>query len=281
MMKFSIRPLIPIFCAMATVAYAGSALGAAILTGDSAADGWTLIGNSRDSENVIFSRLANGSEPTDFDTYFTTFVLSASDSFNANSTDDVRGSDTGTLVTGSWMTGDRIIGLGINDASPDTQELTTAFFKLDFGGTGNWTPASTLDGNDGSASTSGGGPGSIGASTRSSGQFAPQGQTFTPALRSFAVVSGDTSDALDRRYSSLQFLVNYDALLRIDTSSITGFVSPEFGDVSKFVVNASGKGKGTDVVFSQAALFSTVPTPGTLALLLLGLVGTSIARERR
>lgn len=276
----SSKPLLFALYAVLALTSVGNANAGMLLSGDSENDGWSFVGNSRDATDVIYAR--GGS--TNFDSYFTDFTLSASDEFN--STNTVQGSPVGLLLSGTWQAGDRIIGLGISVVDGSNDMLNSAFFKLDFGGTGAWTAASSLDGADGNGSFSNGGQGSIIAQSIQSGNtFAPAGNAvrenganvsteFASALRSFAVITGDFF------YSDMQFLINYNELLRL------GIPAASFGEQSKFVINASGlingdntTPTGADIAFSRSLQATEVSSPGILSLFLLAMICVVLRRK--
>ena len=280
-----IRPLVYIICAAAAGISAGTALAApTTLTGISATDGWTSVGNSRGTSPLIWARNSStGAGPGNYDVYITNFTLNASDSFAGTG---FQGSASGALVGGTWQVGDRIIGLGASSAS----RFDSGFFKVDFGGTGNWTAATTLDGSGGNASFSAGGNGSIiSQAIQSSGltPFAPQangyrsgGATlnnidFSSALRSWAVLDANSNFFFNHQ----QWLVNYDALTRLNVPVAA------IGSTSKFSLGIFGEGGGADVAFSSRLIFptgtGTVPEPATLALVGLALASAAVISRRR
>lgn len=125
-----------------------SAALAVTLTGDPAADGWTLHGNSQ-----ALGIWGAQSQATNFDLYTTSFVLSSTDSVSGTD----RGNTAASLHLGSFQDGDRIFAIGVKWGGGQVG-YSTAFVKVDPNHTGSFQPASTLGGTDGrvSGATDGG-----------------------------------------------------------------------------------------------------------------------------
>ncbi len=262
-----------LFACLAALGSGAASAATVSLTGNPAADGWTLVGNSRDATNIIWAR----GNDTNYNAFITTFHLSAGQSFTGTG---FRGNDGGLQVSGGWQVGDRILGLGITS----TTNLGSATFKVDFGGAGSFAPAPVLDGVGGVASFgAGGGPGAIQAQSLQAipnGQYraldqqykdqagnvtaAGAGIEYESALRAWALVDGIDENSLT--FNEMAFLVNYDQLLRL------GMPVGAIGSISRFSMNADG----ADVSFSRALSFGATPSPvsapGALALVGLGLL---------
>lgn len=293
-MRFTTTTLSPWALAAAMLLGASSVSAAPVmLSGDAASDGWAFIGNSRQTTNPIWAR----DSVTNFNVYLTTFRLTAGSSFTPSAPSS--GNAVGSLISGSWLAGDRIIGLGITSLS----NLNSATFKVDFGGTGSFAAAPVLDGPGGVASFgAGAGNGSISSQSLQaipnfqykaidtqyknlSGTVvaAGTGVEYESALRSWALVDGSDPNAFT--YNEMEWLVNYDELLRLNMPVAA------IGTLSKFSMNASDidplnlRQRGADVSFSYALAFpdanSTVPEPGTIALAGLALLGMTLARRRK
>lgn len=257
--------------------------------------GWSSVGNSQTSGTWV-----KGSTSRTYDIYSTSFVLSAGQTVggtriaNGSAGNGVgyTGETAGSLFSGVWQAGDRIVGMGIQYTG--TTRGSTFFFHRDAGGN-NIAAASSFGANDGVHShnvgdsssymtTVAGNPrGQVrqysvwnGFSQNGSpeeGNFnVPYGNMPTAAFptRSFAVLDNGSMN----RITSAQFFINIDAILRSNGGATYG--DGDFGLDTRFGFwegDQVGPGGGfTQQIFA-------IPAPGAIALLgLAGVVGT---RRRR
>jgi len=255
--------------------------------------GWSSVGNSQTSGTWV-----KGSTSRTYDIYSTSFVLSAGQTVggtriaNGSAGNGVgyTGETAGSLFSGVWQAGDRIVGMGIQYTG--TTRGSTFFFHRDAGGD-NIAAASSFGANDGVFShdvgdsssymtTVAGNPrGQVrqysvwnGFSQNGSpeeGNFnVPYGNMPTAAFptRSFAVLENGSMDLT----KSVQYFVNIDAILRSNGGATFG--DGDFGPNTRFGFweGISGTGNFSQQIFA-------IPAPGAIALLgLAGVVGT---RRRR
>jgi hypothetical protein len=255
--------------------------------------GWSSVGNSQTSGTWV-----KGSTSRTYDIYSTSFVLSAGQTVggtriaNGSAGNGVgyTGETAGSLFSGVWQAGDRIVGMGIQYTG--TTRGSTFFFHRDAGGN-NIAAASSFGANDGVFShdvgdsssymtTVAGNPrGQVrqysvwnGFSQNGSpeeGNFnVPYGNMPTAAFptRSFAVLDNGSMDLT----KSVQYFVNIDAILRSNGGATFG--DGDFGPNTRFGFweGISGTGNFSQQIFA-------IPAPGAIALLgLAGVVGT---RRRR
>jgi hypothetical protein len=255
--------------------------------------GWSSVGNSQTSGTWV-----KGSTSRTYDIYSTSFVLSAGQTVggtriaNGSAGNGVgyTGETAGSLFSGVWQAGDRIVGMGIQYTG--TTRGSTFFFHRDAGGN-NIAAASSFGANDGVFShdvgdsssymtTVAGNPrGQVrqysvwnGFSQNGSpeeGNFnVPYGNMPTAAFptRSFAVLDNGSMDLT----KSVQYFVNIDAILRSNGGATFG--DGDFGPNTRFGFweGISGTGNFSQQIFS-------IPAPGAMAL--LGLAGLAGARRRR
>jgi hypothetical protein len=282
---------VAVLAATSSIAFAQSV----DINGGNSWAGWSSVGNSQTSGTWV-----KGSTSRTYDIYSTYFVLSAGQTVggtriaNGAAGDGVgyTGETAGSLFSGAWQAGDRIVGMGVQYTG--TTRGSTFFFHRDAGGN-NIAAASSFGANDGVFShdvgdsssymtTVAGNPrGQVrqysvwnGFSQNGSpeeGNFnVPYGNMPTAAFptRSFAVLDNGSMN----RITSAQFFINIDAILRSNGGATYG--DGDFGLDTRFGFwegDQVGPGGGfTQQIFA-------IPAPGALAL--LGLAGLAGARRRR
>jgi hypothetical protein len=282
---------VAVLAATSSIAFAQSV----DINGGNSWAGWNSVGNSQTSGTWV-----KGSTSRTYDIYSTYFVLSAGQTVggtriaNGAAGDGVgyTGETAGSLFSGAWQAGDRIVGMGVQYTG--TTRGSTFFFHRDAGGN-NIAAASSFGANDGVFShdvgdsssymtTVAGNPrGQVrqysvwnGFSQNGSpeeGNFnVPYGNMPTAAFptRSFAVLDNGSMN----RITSAQFFINIDAILRSNGGATYG--DGDFGLDTRFGFwegDQVGPGGGfTQQIFA-------IPAPGALAL--LGLAGLAGARRRR
>jgi hypothetical protein len=280
---------------LALLACASASAQSVDINGGNSWAGWSSVGNSQTSGTWV-----KGSTSRTYDIYSTYFVLSAGQTVggtriaNGAAGDGVgyTGETAGSLFSGAWQAGDRIVGMGVQYTG--TTRGSTFFFHRDAGGN-NIAAASSFGANDGVFShdvgdsssymtTVAGNPrGQVrqysvwnGFSQNGSpeeGNFnVPYGNMPTAAFptRSFAVLDNGSMN----RITSAQFFINIDAILRSNGGATYG--DGDFGLDTRFGFwegDQVGPGGGfTQQIFA-------IPAPGALAL--LGLAGLAGARRRR
>jgi hypothetical protein len=282
---------VAVLAATSSIAFAQSV----DINGGNSWAGWNSVGNSQTSGTWV-----QGSTSRTYDIYSTYFVLNAGQTVggtriaNGAAGDGVgyTGETAGSLFSGAWQAGDRIVGMGVQYTG--TTRGSTFFFHRDAGGN-NIAAASSFGANDGVFShdvgdsssymtTVAGNPrGQVrqysvwnGFSQNGSpeeGNFnVPYGNMPTAAFptRSFAVLDNGSMN----RITSAQFFINIDAILRSNGGATYG--DGDFGLDTRFGFwegDQVGPGGGfTQQIFA-------IPAPGALAL--LGLAGLAGARRRR
>ncbi len=271
-------------CCLAFVLCVSKGLSISI-TGNFATDGWISHGTSLD----LGKWAAGTTSGNHFNAYTKSFVLSNSD-FAASY---LVGNTSGLLADGaSWQVGDRIVGIGAE--STGLGFLSGIYYKVDFAGTGNWKPASTVGGNDGIS-------GSAASSTYGalwgyqhphtlykalphrytdlSGNMNLWGTTpnmidFTSAIKAYSLLGTPPGEGQSQNAITSQFLINYSQLERL------GVPIGDFGP-SKIVIGGYGQDWGQDMVIggSGGVNLNPVPEPGTV---LFGIGGAlAFLRKRR
>jgi hypothetical protein len=271
------------------------------INGGNSWTGWNSVGNSQTSGTWV-----QGSTNRTYDIFSTYFVLSAGQTVggtriaNGAAGDGVgyTGETAGSLFSGVWQAGDRILGMGIRYTG--TTRGSTFFFHRDAGGN-NIAAASSFGANDGVSNwdvgdtasymtTVAGNPrgqvrhyqvwnGFSQNGTPAEGNFtAPYSWNANPAFgptafpdfptRSFAVLDNGSMDLT----KSVQYFVNIDAILRSNGGATFG--DGDFGPNTRFGFWEGISGTGN---FSQQTF--AIPAPGAMAL--IGLAGLAGARRRR
>jgi len=266
--------------------------------------GWSSVGNSQTTGTWV-----QGSTTRTYDIYSTSFELNAGQSVggsriaNGAAGDGVgyTGETAGSLFSGVWQAGDRIVGIGIQYTG--TTRGSTFFFHRDAGGN-NIAAASSFGANDGVSTfdvgdtasymtTTAGNPrgqvryyalwnGFSQNGTPAEGNFtAPYSWNANPAFgptafpdfptRSFAVLDNG-SMALTK---SVQYFVNYDAILRSNGGATFG--DGDFGPNTRFGFweGISGTGNFSQQIFPVAA----VPEPASM--IVLGAGALALVRRRK
>jgi hypothetical protein len=287
----------------------GAALAAAALTtlshasvdinGGTSWGGWNAVGTAQTSG--IWLR---GATNRTFNIYQTAFTLDAGQTVGgarladgaAGDGSGYTGDSAGSLFSGSWQAGDRILGFGIQYTG--ATRGTTWFFHKDSGGN-NMFAASSFGAGDGQSSFDVGDTSSYIPNTavgmdpadrsrvrqysvwNGFSQFGSpeEGNFDTPfgtvaslamPVRSFSVLDAGSTTLS----TSLQYFINIDAVLRSNGGATYG--DGDFGPNTKFGF-FEGDLSGASGQFTQQ-IFS-IPAPGALAL--VGLAGLAGSRRRR
>ncbi|MEY3142207.1 MAG: hypothetical protein RLY21_700 [Planctomycetota bacterium] len=261
------------------------------INGGNSWSGWSSVGNSQTSGIWVV-----GSTARTFDIYSSNFVLSAGQTVGGTRLADgaagngtsYTGDSAGSLFSGSWQAGDRILGVGIQYTG--STRANQFFFLMDAGGN-NIQAASSFGAGDGTLSFDAGDTSSfIDASFNPyRGQvrqysvwngFSPNGSPengnyttpygVVPSLamptRAFTVLDTGSTTAS----KSMQFFWNIDAILRSNGGATYG--DGDFGVATRFGFYEAGASGGTAQIFP-------IPAPGAIAL--LGFAGFVGARRRR
>ncbi|MEJ5171543.1 MAG: PEP-CTERM sorting domain-containing protein [Fimbriimonadales bacterium] len=277
------------------------------LTGDPVSDGWTMVGNSQDTN--LLADLNAG--PLSFDVYSVVGPWSQfSSGFNsAGAVGDVFGK-------AGWAATDIVLGLGFVAGYDGTQGsfVRSAYFKFDFLGTGPWKPVYGGDPEDGDRSRSKFTPSPFGSTSYIKGGFQGyihQQNGFIALAQNYSDQSknvlslgnssapyvlslsrGATPDPFYPQWNlveSGEFLLNY-TLLKATVPQVSGFnpllkmvmgvYGPNYGDdIALF-----GPDSGQDVVWQYqdgvGPSSIPVPEPATVGLAVLGL-GMALRRRRK
>lgn len=266
-----------------------------VVSGDFAADGWFAAGDSLSPDPIYWSR---GNTVGGFTAYYVDFILDGSQTVNGGS--GLFGSPTGNLVNGTdWLVGDLVLGMGVDSLDDNIYE-NGFYYKFDFVGDGNWTPATSIGGVDGLSSFSAGGTRG-GISVFSHPHISMTGRTDEYSLADGTVIDAENDpgainfNAAMRHWSILdvgtpfdgsgfanpvtsQFLVNFSLLNRIAGNQISDTINPGM----KLVWAAYGSTNtiGMDMVWPEDfPPDEVVPEPSTLALMTLA--GLAALRRMR
>jgi hypothetical protein len=267
------------------------------INGGSSWGGWTSIANGQTSGVWV-----RGETNRTFDIYRSQFVLQSGQSVGGSRLADgaagngssYTGDNAGSLFSGSWQAGDRVIGVGIRYTG--STRGTTAYLHIDAFGD-NIMAASSFGAGDGVFGHDVGdsssyitsmpwNPGRFqtkqysvwtgfsGSGSPAEGNYIiPYGQTPTTVMptRAFAILDNGSQD----RAVSLQMFINLDAILRSNGGAT-------FGDSTFYEAGSKIGFFEGDQSISETAntnqIFS-IPAPGALAL--LGLAGAVAGLRRR
>ncbi|MEY3142860.1 MAG: hypothetical protein RLY21_1353 [Planctomycetota bacterium] len=246
------------------------------INGGSSWNGWTSVGNSRTAGMWV-----KGSTTRDYNIYSTLFTLEAAQTVGGNRLNDGAGGSgtayTGdtqaSLFSGSWMAGDRIVGVGLQYVG--TARLSTIWVHVDWTGD-SIQAASSVGASDGAYRASAGdlsiyslgGSGNerfrskqysvfTGPSDGSNNFSTPYGMSATTAspARSFAVLANGSTAAA----TSAQYFINLDAIARSNGGA--GHGEGLLGPTTKLgFMEADSSWNLTQQVFS-------IPSAGAMALL--------------
>ena len=272
--------------------------------------GWNSVGNSQTSGIWV-----KGSTTRTYDIYSTSFVLSAGQTvggtriagysapytpYAAGDGVGYTGDLTGSLFSGVWQAGDRILGMGIQYTG--STRGSTFFFHRDAGGN-NIAAASSFGANDGVSTfdvgdsssymttVSGNPRGQVryysvwngfsqNGTPAEGNRTAPYSWNANPAFgptpfpdfptRTFAVLDNGSMDLT----KSVQYFVNYDAILRSNGGATFG--DGDFGPNTRFGFWEGISGTSN---FSQQ-IFPVAPVPEPASMVVLGAGAFALLRRR-
>jgi len=274
--------------ATALIACSVAHAGIVDINGGSSWNGWTSVANSRTAGVWV-----RGSTTRDYNIYSTTFTLDAAQTVGGSRAAD-GSSGTGTaytgdsqasLFSGSWMAGDRILGVGLQYSG--SARLASIWVHVDWAGD-SIQAASSVGASDGVSAANAGdlsifSIGSNGAdrfrakeysvftgpsdgSTNFTQPYGAKPTTASPS-RGYAVLANGSSGVA----TSAQYLINLDAIAR--SNGGTTFGEGVLTSATKIgFYEADSNWAATQQIFS-------VPTPGALAL--CGLAALVSSRKRR
>jgi len=246
------------------------------LNGGTSWGGWTSVGNSQTAGMWV-----RGSTSRSYDIYSTQFTLESSQAVDGSATGDTAAS----LFTGSWMAGDRILGVGFRYS--DASRLATIWVHVDWAGD-SIMAASSVGAGDGVYSANAGDLSLFASRSVSGGKLrvhqysvftgfsADGGSNFgvpygmgastSAPVRAFTVFDGSAA-------ASVQYLVNLDAISR--SNGGTTFGEGQLGSATKLGFLEA------DPVWNYSQQVFTLPTPGAAALIAMACMPVLGMRSRR